>query len=200
MDTRLSSDLSARLRFIYETEKLKLVYRQNQAVDGSRAENSAEHSWHTALMAMVLLPHADQPGVDLLRVMKMLIIHDIVEIDAGDTFLYDKQGNLDKEERETRAAKRIFGLLPETQCEELISLWREFDARETADAQFAAALDSLHPLMNHLASGGKGVKPHRLKTQQIIQKKRPIAEASQELWDAAQEIIAESEENGLYLK
>lgn len=201
MDTftpEISADLQARMRFLNEIEKLKMIYRQNVVVDGSRAENSAEHSWHVALMAILLLPHSDLQGIDLLRVVKMLLIHDIVEIDAGDTFLYDELANLDKEAREEKSAQRIFGMLPMAQRDELLELWREFDRRDTPDSLFAAALDGLHPLMNHLASDGKGIRKHHLRTQQIVDKKKFIGEASAELWGYARTVISQSEARGLY--
>lgn len=201
MDTftpEISADLQARMRFLNEIEKLKMVYRQNVVVDGSRAENSAEHSWHVALMAVLLLPHSDLQGIDLLRVVKMLLIHDIVEIDAGDTFLYDELANLDKEAREEQSAQRIFGMLPMAQRDEFLELWREFDRRDTSDSLFAAALDGLHPLMNHLASDGKGIRKHHLRTQQIVDKKKFIGEASAELWEYARSVISQSEARGLY--
>jgi len=186
------------MRFLNEIEKLKMIYRQNVVVDGSRAENSAEHSWHVALMAVLLLPHSDLEGVDLLRVVKMLLIHDIVEIDAGDTFLYDEVANLDKAAREEKSAARIFGMLPMAQRDELLELWREFDRRDTPDSRFAAALDGLHPLMNHLASDGKGIRKHHLRTQQIVDKKKFIGEASAELWEYARSVISQSEARGMY--
>lgn len=201
MDTftpEISADLQARMRFLNEVEKLKMIYRQNVVVDGSRAENSAEHSWHVALMAVLLLPHSDLEGIDLLRVVKMLLIHDIVEIDAGDTFLYDELANLDKEAREEKSAQRIFGMLPMAQRDEFLELWREFDRRDTSDSLFAAALDGLHPLMNHLASDGKGIRKHHLRTQQIVDKKKFIGEASAELWEYARSVISQSEARGLY--
>lgn len=201
MDTftpEISADLQARMRFLNEVEKLKMIYRQNVVVDGSRAENSAEHSWHVALMAVLLLPHSDLEGIDLLRVVKMLLIHDIVEIDAGDTFLYDELANLDKAAREEKSAQRIFGMLPMAQRDELLELWREFDRRDTSDSLFAAALDGLHPLMNHLASDGKGIRKHHLRTPQIVDKKKFIGEASAELWEYARSVISLSEARGLY--
>lgn len=201
MDTftpEISADLQARMRFLNEVEKLKMIYRQNVVVDGSRAENSAEHSWHVALMAVLLLPHSDLEGIDLLRVVKMLLIHDIVEIDAGDTFLYDDVANQDKEAREEKSAQRIFGMLPIAQRDELLELWHEFDRRDTPDSRFAAALDGLHPLMNHLASDGKGIRKHHLRTQQIVDKKKFIGEASAELWEYARIVISQSEARGLY--
>lgn len=192
------SDLRKCVDFLNEVEALKTVYRQNMAVDGSRQENSAEHSWHIALMAILLSDCADAKGLDLFRVVKMLLIHDLVEIDTGDTFLYDIEANKDKDERESATARRIFGLLPEGSGSQLMKLWREFEARSTPEAQFAAALDGLQPLMNHLASKGAGIKKHDLRTSQVLDSKRHIEEASAQLWELAQNVIHRSEAKGLY--
>src|SRR5690554_5148412 len=140
------------MEFILEIDKLKQIYRQTLVTDGSRRENDAEHSWHLALMAMVLAEHAAQL-VDLLRVIKMVLIHDLVEIDAGDTFCYDGPAHNDKEEREYQAAQRLFSMLPEDQEQEFWQLWREFEAVETADAKFANALDRLQPMLNNTVTG-----------------------------------------------
>jgi len=194
-----NSDLHQRMQFLVEIEKLKLIYRQNVVVDGSRAENSAEHSWHIALMAILLLPHSDHAGIDLLRVVKMLLIHDIVEIDVGDTFLYDQEANKTKAGKEMKSAERIFGLLPAAQGDEFRELWSEFERRDTPDARYAAALDGMQPLVNHYASKGLGITKHGLKVQQIIDKKKYIATASLELWEYSLTIIDKSKNMGLYL-
>jgi len=124
-----SRDLEMRMRFLVEIEKLKIVYRQNSVLDGSRQENSAEHSWHLAMMALLLCSHSDDKSIDLFRVLKMLLLHDIVEIDAGDTFLYNEKGNAAKAGKETASAERIFGLLPPKQKRDFLGLWREFEAK-----------------------------------------------------------------------
>ena len=190
--------LADQMAFLIEAEKLKAVYRQNMVYDRSRRENSAEHSWHLALMAIVLSGEAVEPGVDILRVIEMVVLHDIVEIDAGDTFLYDAEGNLDKDEREKRAADRIFGLLPEDQRERFLALWREFDARETPSARFAAALDNMQPVVNHFVSDGYGVKNHELTVAQVVAKKSFIGDVSPSLWEYTRETIAKSERAGFY--
>jgi putative hydrolases of HD superfamily len=191
-------NLIKQMNFLCEIEKLKTVYRQNIVIDKSRNENSAEHSWHLAVMAIILFDHSKNPDIDLLRVIKMVLIHDLVEIDAGDTFLYDETGNLDKEERENRAAERIFGLLPEEQEKEIVSLWKEFDERKTPDALFASALDNMQPVINHYLSDGCGISGHRITMTQIIEKKEFIREASPELWEYTKEIISKSAEKGFY--
>lgn len=196
----ISEDLSRCMDFLNEIEKLKVIYRQNSVVDQSRHENSAEHSWHVALMAIVLSGFSNRSDVDILRVVKMLLIHDIVEIDAGDTFLYDTAGNEQKADKELLAAERIFGLLPEPIGRELSMLWEEFEARLTPEAKFAASLDGLHPLMNHLYTRNLKYKNHNVRTAQVMEKKKHIAEGSAPLWEYAQEVIRKSEEIGLYSK
>ena len=148
-----TSRLDAQLRFIREVDRLKSVLRRSHLMDESRRENSAEHSWHIALMAVVMAEHADTP-VDVLHVVKMLLIHDIVEIDAGDTYAYDMDGRQDQHEREAVAARRIFGLLPPDQATAFRALWDEFEAAESADARFAKSLDRFQPPNQNLASGG----------------------------------------------
>ena len=142
--------LKEQITFLREIEKLKAVYRANKTVDG-RFENSAEHSWHVALMALVLEEHA-RSSLDMLKVAKLLLIHDIVEIDAGDTWLYDENQDL-KLDAETKAANRLFSLLPEKQKEEYINLWGEFENRSTEEAKFASVIDGIQPLLNHLITG-----------------------------------------------
>lgn len=196
----LGPDFSARIAFIAEIERLKLVYRQNVTIDGSRAENSAEHSWHIALMALLLRDQSPTPDLDLFRVVRMLLIHDIVEIDHGDVFLYDEQANQGKAHNEQGAAARIFGLLPEPERSEFLELWEEFEARETPEARYAAAIDNLQPLLNHYLSNGVGVRKHNLAASQVVAKKRFIGDVSPGLWSLARSVIELSTENGLYRK
>src|SRR5690606_13001631 len=145
----MSADrLQAQLAFLLEIDRLKRILRRTSLVGGDRRENSAEHSWHLAVMAMILAEHANEP-VDALHVLKMLLVHDIVEIDAGDTFAYDVQANQDKEAREQAAAERIFGLLPADQRDEIRAMWEEFDARVTPEARFANAMDRLMPALQN---------------------------------------------------
>ncbi|GAB6089210.1 HD domain-containing protein [Spirochaeta dissipatitropha] len=190
--------LQKQMAFLVELENLKKIYRQNVVIDGSRHENSAEHSWHVAMMAIVLSEHADEKNLDILKILKMLLIHDIVEIDAGDTFLYDEAANMDKEVREEAAAARIFGLLPEDQRDEFISLWREFDARQSPEAAFAASLDGMQPVVNHCESNGAGIKDHQLSESLIVEKKMYIQNASRALWDYTLDTIRRSVAKGLY--
>jgi putative hydrolase of HD superfamily len=196
----IPEDLTRYAAFINEIEKLKIIYRQNSVVDHSRQENSAEHSWHAALMAVLLAGFSNDKGLDLLKIVKMLLIHDIVEIDAGDTFLYDAGANESKAEAERLAAKRIFGLLPDPVGGELLGLWEEFESRTSPEAKFAASLDSLQPLMNHLNNKNLKYRDHEVRTAQVLEKKRHIAEGSTALWEYAQEVIRKSEEIGLYIR
>lgn len=159
--------LTAQIAFIVEIDKLKQIFRQNVLTDGSRRENDAEHSWHMATMAVVLAEYAD-PATDLARVIRMLLIHDLVEIDAGDTFLYDAAAGADQMARERAAAERLFGLLPADQAQALRALWDEFEARETLDARFARALDRLQPMiLNHHSQGGSW-RQHGITADQVI--------------------------------
>ncbi|WP_323782377.1 HD domain-containing protein [Thalassovita sp.] len=148
-----ASDLSGRIAFLNEADALKSVYRATRIAGGNRFENSAEHSWHLALYALVLAEHAEK-GVDIARVIRMLLIHDLVEIDAGDAPIFGSHDVATKEAEELAAARRIFGLLPQDQAEELLALWLEFETNETADARFAKALDRFQPPNQNLASGG----------------------------------------------
>lgn len=186
--------LSRQLEFVLELDKLKGVLRRTIIGEGRR-ENSAEHSWHFALMAVLLAEYANEP-IDLLRVVKMALVHDIVEIDAGDTFIYDEKGELDKAERENRAADRIFGLLPTDQAAELRSLWEEYERHETSEARFAAALDRLNPLMLNYARQGETWRQHGVRADRVFARNAGIAEGSSRLWDYARQLIADAVSKG----
>jgi putative hydrolase of HD superfamily len=190
--------LAQQIEFVVELDKLKQILRQTVLMDASRRENSAEHSWHLALMATVLAEHTDEP-VDVAHAVKMLLIHDIVEIDAGDTFCYDQQGVLDQAEREQRAAERIFGLLPAEQAEELRGLWQEFEARETAEARFAAAMDRIQPLLHNFHTKGGTWAQHGITVLQVQQRMAPVAHSSTRLAEYVQAMIDQAVELG-YIK
>jgi putative hydrolase of HD superfamily len=193
-DTKGRLDLQ--LRFIIEIDKLKHIMRRTRLFDNSRHENDAEHGWHLAMMAMTLAEYSNEP-IDVNKVVRMLLVHDIVEIDAGDTFLYDDAGALRKEEAERKAAERIFGLLPGDQVLELKSLWEEFEARLSAESLFAAAIDRLEPMMQNALTAGHAWKKHHVRRGQVVQKNRPIVEAgSRELWRFAEELLARAVESG----
>ena len=187
--------LGEQLRFITEIDKVKQVLRQTVVLDATRRENDAEHSWHLAVMALAIQEHAAEP-VDLTKVIKMVLIHDLVEIDAGDTFAYDEVGALDKEERERKAADRIFYLLPEDQAAEIDALWTEFELRESAESRFAAALDRFQPLLHNYLTEGVAWKKHGIRKSQVIERNKHIAEGSLALWDYAQVIIDDSVTKG----
>jgi putative hydrolase of HD superfamily len=195
-DSRVSSpaiaDSTARLRrqlaLIIEADRLKLVLRRTLLANASRHENSAEHSWHLALAAMTLQEHAE-PEVDVARVLRMVVVHDIVEIDAGDTFAYDASANLGRVEREKIAADRLFGVLPAEQGSELRALWDEFEEGRTATARFAIALDRLLPLLLNDAADGGSWRAHGVTRAQVLRRMAPIEDAIPALWPLVLEIV-----------
>lgn len=182
--------LTQQIQFVLEIDQLKRVLRQTLLTDGSRQENSAEHSWHIAIMAILLAEYAPVP-VDVLQVVKMLLVHDLVEIDAGDTFCYDAQGNADKAEREIRAADRLFGLLPPDQAREFRALWDEFEAQETPAAQFAASLDRLQPLLNNYRTQGHTWQLHGITHDRVLQRMQPVMTGAPGLWPLIQQLLEE---------
>lgn len=190
-ETRLASQIE----FILELDRLKEILRQSTLLSGNRRENSAEHSWHTTMLAWLLVEHAEE-AIDAGRVMRMLLIHDVVEIDAGDTFLYDTEGAKTKAAREEKAADRLFNLLPGDQAEELRAIWDEFEAGETPDARYAGAADRLMPLLHNLHNGGLGWRKHGIRAGQVLERNSKIAKASAGLWEYAQRLIATAVERG----
>lgn len=189
------SRLESQIAFVTEIDKLKTILRQTPLMDNSRRENSAEHSWHLALMALILGEYAEA-GTDLIRVVKMVLVHDIVEIDAGDTFAYDVQGYTDKAEREELAAERIFGLLPDDQHDIIMALWREFEAIATPEARFANALDRLEPLIGNFVSGGGSWKKPGVTLPRVQKRMEPIGAVSPALGEYVQHILAQAVEKG----
>ena len=170
--------LEKQLQFLHEIDKLKTIFRRTSLIsEPERLENSAEHSWHLAFYVLILAEHANL-DINLLRVMKMVLLHDIVEIDAGDTFCYDDDANESKAEREQKAAARLFGMLPMDQRDELMQLWQEFEAGETADAKFAVTVDRLQPLLHNCATGGGSWKRHGIKRTQVEARMKPIQDGS----------------------
>ncbi|HEX2204484.1 MAG TPA: HD domain-containing protein [Longimicrobium sp.] len=174
--------LAARVRFLVEADRLKAVLRRTKLMDGSRRENSAEHSWHLALMAVVLAAHAAPPGTDLVRVLGMLLVHDVVEIDAGDTFAYDAASVGGQAAREAEAAGRLFGLLPGGEGDALRALWEEFDAGATPEARFAVALDRFQPLLQNVYGGGGTWREHGVTRAQVLRRMAPIERGAPALW------------------
>jgi putative hydrolase of HD superfamily len=191
--------LESQIRFVLEADRLKTVTRQTMITDDSRRENSAEHSWHLALMALVLAEHAP-PGTDLSRVGAMLLLHDLVEIDAGDLFLYaDAAAQARQEEAERAAAERIFAILPAPQAGELRALWEEFEERRTPEARFARALDRLQPMLLNLQTRGGTWREHGVTLDQVLPKVDLIEDGSPALGAYARTMIATAVERGILL-
>ncbi len=187
--------LEQQIRFISEIDKLKTINRRSYILGGERLENTAEHSWHILVLAMVLAEYTNE-SIDLLRVIEMLAVHDLVEIDAGDTFCYDEQGNLSKAEREMQAAERIFGLLPDDQHIELFTLWREFEERSTAESKFANAMDRTMPLLHNYYAQGRPWREHDIHSNQVHVRAAPIRDGSQTLWEYARTVIEDAVAKG----
>ena len=187
--------LRSQLAFVEAIDGLKSVQRRNYLADGSRVENSAEHSWHAALMAYICAAHCDEP-IDISKVMLMLLIHDVVEVQAGDTYLYDLDARSEQEEKEQAAAEQLFGLLPEAQGRTLLALWREFEARETPEARYAKAIDALLPLVQTTVCDGKGWRERGIAREQVVAQKIAIRDSSEALWDVARALIDLAYERG----
>jgi putative hydrolase of HD superfamily len=188
--------LEKQIGFILEVDKLKEVFRQTVCTQSRRAENDAEHSWHLCLAVIVLSEHSNTPGLDVLRVLKMLIIHDLVEIDAGDTFAYDTAGRAGQHAREALAADRIFAMLPPDQCAEFRALWDEFEEVRTPEAKFAAAIDRFQPCLLNCSTEGAAWKRHGVTRDRIIARNSPIGDGSEALWRATKKLIDEVERAG----
>lgn len=191
--------LRRQIAFIVEVDKLKHVLRRSVLPNTSRRENDAEHSWHMALTAMLFEEYVNDRDVDILRVIKMALVHDLVEIDAGDTYAYDDLGYQDKETRERAAADRIFSMLPDDQAAGLRGLWEEFEAMETVDARYAAAVDRFQPLLLNYLTHGEVWLNNSITRDQVIRRMRPIEHITPGLWPAVMHLIDISAEKG-YLK
>lgn len=189
------TDFEKQIQFIMELDKIKKIGRQTYLSDASRKENDAEHSWHLALMAFVLADYSNEP-IDVLKTMKMVLLHDVIEIDAGDTYAYDTEANKTKRERELKAADRIFGLLPEAQKSEYRGLWDEFEAMETPESKFANMLDKVQPLLLNDASGGKSWAEHGVQISQVLKRDERVHEGSEEIWAYAKSILEENVKKG----
>ena len=188
--------LEQQLTLLMELDKLKSVLRRTRIKSSAgRFENSAEHSWHVAMMALLLEEHANEP-VDIAVVVKMLLLHDMVEIDAGDTFVYDLAASLEQEQKELAAANRLFAMLPQEQGDELFSIWQEFEAAESAEAKFAKALDRLIPMLLNYHNQGQSWLENDVSKEQVMKVNQKIEKGSQVLWDKAQSLIEEAVENG----
>ena len=181
--------------FLLEGDKLKFITRQTYLSDGKRKENDGEHSWHLALMAVLLSEYSNEK-VDLVKVITMVLIHDIVEIDAGDTYAYDAVGNQSKREREVKAADRIFNILPEDQAKKFRQLWEEFEAYETPEAKFAHVCDNVQPLMLNDATDGLAWREHDVKKSQVLQRNSRTGEGSQVMMEYINKILDKNVESG----
>jgi putative hydrolase of HD superfamily len=184
--------LEQQIRFIVEVDKLKEIFRQTVVMQSRRPENDAEHSWHLCLIVITLAEHANWPQLDVLRVLKMLIIHDLVEIDAGDTFAYDVQGMVGQHAREAVAADRIFGLLPPDQAAGFRALWDEFEVRQTPESRFAAAVDRFQPMLLNCRTEGAAWRKHGVTRDRVLARNSYIVEGSKEIWEYAQRMIEET--------
>lgn len=189
------TDFEKQISFIMELDKIKKIGRQTYLSDASRKENDAEHSWHLALMAFVLADYANEK-IDVLKTIKMVLLHDVIEIDAGDTYAYDTEGNKTKRERELKAADRIFGLLPKEQEREYRGLWDEFEEMETAEAKFANTLDKVQPLFLNDASDGKSWEEHGVRKNQVLARNERTHEGSEKLWAYAKSLIEKNVKAG----
>lgn len=190
------SDLRERLRFVLELDRLKTINRRTRISDQSRFENSAEHSWHLAVMAWALAPHASAE-IDVNKVIRLLLVHDIVEIDADDVFLYDTEGRKTKAAQERAAADRLYGLLPDADQTSFRALWDEYEERETPEAQFAAAVDRLQPLLLNLVGNGRTWNEHGIDPGRVYEANRHIAEGAEELWEVARASLDRAVEDGI---
>jgi len=187
--------LQKQLDFTLEMDKLKQIGRQSYVSDASRHENDAEHSWHLALMALLFGEYANE-DIDVLHVIKMVLIHDAVEIDAGDTYAYDTVGNASKREREEKAADRIFNILPEDQAKEMRALWEEFEEGKTPEAKFANALDRVQPVMLNDITNGRAWREHGIAANQVLTRNAHVQEGSEVLWNHVQSLVEKNQQLG----
>ena len=182
------------LAFIKEIDKEKQIFRQTYISDGTRKENDAEHAWHMAIMTLLLSEYSNEE-IDVLKTIRMILIHDVVEIDAGDTYAYDEVAKTTQREREEKAADRLFGLLPEDQAEELRALWEEFETGETKEAKFARTMDNFQPMMLNDATDGKAWVEHQVAVSKILTRNERTPRGSEELWNYGKENYIEKHVN-----
>jgi putative hydrolase of HD superfamily len=195
-----SNALSRRLRFLCEIDKVKSIYRHTLLLDGSRRENDAEHAWHLAIMALLFSDLSRSRRIDVLKVVKMVLIHDIVEIDCGDVFLYDEKARARQKKREARAALRIFGLLPRNLAKELLGLWREFEEKKTAEARFAAALDRFQPILHNYKTGGRVWKKAKIDPATVLTINEHIRDGAPRLWEQVKWMVEDGTQKGFFGK
>jgi len=193
----MSDRLEQQMQFILEIDKVKKIIRRNMLTDGTRYENDAEHSWHLGVMAVLLLEHVEKKDqIELLKVMKMVLIHDLVEIDAGDTYCYDEAGCVGQHEREAQAAERIFGLLPQDQAVEFRAIWEEFEEGQTPDAQFAAMLDRMQPVLLNLSSEGRSWRINGITKEKVLKRNARIKDSSPAVWNYLVKLLEQAVEKG----
>lgn len=183
------------MAFLVEADRLKTIIRRTPLTDNSRLENSAEHSWHLALAALTLREHSPV-DVDMCRVLELVVVHDLVEIHAGDTFAYDVAAHHDKVERERAAADRIFGLLPAEQSVKFRSLWEEFEAHHSRESRFANALDRLQALLQNMQAGGGSWSAHRVTRSQVLKRMAPVESALPDVWPFVVDVVDRFCESG----
>ncbi|MGD9058779.1 MAG: HD domain-containing protein [Desulfobacterales bacterium] len=188
------------IEFILEADRLKKIARRTTLLDVSRQENSAEHSWHIALLVLILAEYAADTDLDLLQVIKLLLIHDLVEIDAGDTYCYDEVGGQDQQKREIKAAERIFNILPADQADAFRALWDEYDARATPESKFANALDRLQPFLHNYFTRGYTWQMHGIHKNQVIARMQLVNDGSHFLWDYVSRLIDDAVKQGFLAK
>lgn len=191
----MNERLKKQIDFLLELDKMKNLYRQTYVLHENRKENDAEHSWHIAIMAFMLAEYSNEP-IDVPHVMKMLLLHDVVEIDAGDTYCYDTEGYKTKTDREEKAARRIFGLLPDDQRDEYYALWREFEDSETPDARFAAVLDRLQPLLLNYTKNGISWQEHGVHKEQVLNRNIDYFSSSDQLAETIKSFINDAYTKG----
>ena len=194
-----SERLRQQLDFVVEIDKAKNIFRQTYLMDGKRFENDAEHSWHIAIMAFLLAEHVAEPDLDVSRVVRMVLVHDLVEIDAGDTYCYDEEAGKDKAEREQAAADRIFAMLPSDQGAVMRELWEEFEAMQTPESRYAAALDRLQPLLHNYLTEGRAWRAHGITREQVRSRNHHMAAGAPALWEYAENLIDQAVEKGYLL-
>lgn len=185
------------VQFLMELDKLKCVYRKTELLDSSRNENTAEHSWHFAMAVMSFAPYVK--GIDTTRVLKMALLHDVVEIDAGDVMVYDIAAREAIHEQEVKAANRIFGLLPEPQQSQFLALWQEYEAGKSQDAQFANVIDRIMPILMNLHNNGQSWVQNNIRLEQVISRNSFIEQAFPELWEYLLPQLKQAQQKGWLL-
>ena len=188
------------IEFLKEADKLKKVDRRTTLLDISRQENSAEHSWHIALLVLIFSEYAEDENLDLLQVIKLLLIHDLVEIDAGDTYCYDEVGGRDQQKREIKAAERIFNILPEDQANALRALWNEYEAKDTPESKFANALDRVQPFLHNYLTRGHTWQKYGIQKNQVIERMKLVSDGSHFLWEYVLCLIDDAVQKGFLAK